>query len=155
MIKIGSEIPGFTIVDSAKKTITDESIKGKTTLILFFPFAFTGTCTKELCSVRDDIERYNNLMVDVIGVSTDSLYTLAKYKEEQGLNFTLASDFNKEMSNAFGALYETFSFGMKGVSKRAAFVVDKAGKIQYAEVLENAGDLPDFEAINSLLEKLK
>ena len=154
MLTIGSKVPEFNIVDSEKQPLTNETIAGKRTLILFFPAAFTGVCTKELCSVRDDLARYNNMNVNVIGVSTDTLFTLAKYKEEQGLNFTLGADYNKEMCAAFGASYDTFVFGMKGTARRAAFIVDTDGTIQYAEVLESAGDLPNFEAIHSTLEKL-
>ncbi|MBL7922988.1 MAG: peroxiredoxin [Bacteroidia bacterium] len=154
MLKVGSRVPAFTVYDSEKQIITNETILGKSTLFLFFPAAFTSTCTKELCAVRDDLARYNALHVSVIGVSTDALFSLARYKEEQGLNFRLASDFNKEMSEAFGALYETFVYGMKGVSRRAAFIVDPQGIVQYAEVLESAGDLPDFNAIQARLEEL-
>ncbi len=113
--------------------------------------AFTGTCTKELCSVRDNISQYNNSNAEVIGISVDSIYTLAKYKEEQQLNFTLLSDFNKEASTAYGSLYPTFGFDMQGVSKRSAFVIDKDGVVQYAEVLENASEIPNFEAIQKAL----
>ena len=94
-LSIGSNVPAFTVVDSEKQTITNESIKGQATLILFFPAAFTGVCTKELCSVRDDIAKYNSAKVNVIGISTDTLFTLAKFKQDQELNFTLASDYNK------------------------------------------------------------
>lgn len=119
--------------------------------MLFFPQAFTSVCTKELCSIRDNIAQYNNVNAQVFGISVDSIFTLAKFKEEQKLNFPLLSDFNKEASQAYGALYENWIFDMKGVSKRSAFVIDEAGIIQYAEVLENAGDLPNFEAIESAL----
>jgi peroxiredoxin len=94
---------------------------------------------------------FNNIDAQVLGISVDSLYTLAKFKEEQGLNFPLLSDFNKEVSKAYGALYDEFSYGMKGVSKRASFVIDRRGIIQYADVLANASDLPNFEAIQSAL----
>ncbi|MBS1935710.1 MAG: redoxin domain-containing protein, partial [Bacteroidetes bacterium] len=87
-------------------------------------------------------------------ISVDSLYTLAKFKEAQHLNFPLLSDFNKEVSSAYGALYEQFGFDMKGVSKRAAFVLDKTGIVKYTEVLEKASDLPDFNAINRVLAEL-
>ena len=90
----------------------------------------------------------------MLGISVDSVFTLKKYKEEQGLNFPLLSDFNKEVSSAYGSLYEAWIFDMKGVSKRSAFVIDKEGVIRYAEVLENAGDLPDFERINQALSSL-
>ena len=90
----------------------------------------------------------------VLGISVDSLFTLDKFKAEQNLNFPLLSDFNKEVSASYGALYDTFVLGMKGVSKRSAFVVDKKGVIQYAEVLESAGDIPNFVAIKEVLSKL-
>lgn len=155
MLSIGSKTPSFSIVDTAKQVITDETLIGQPTLILFFPFAFTSVCTAELCSVRDDISRYDSLNVRVIGVSTDSPFTLAKFKADQNLNFTLASDYNKGMIAAFHAKYEEFGPGLKGVARRAAFVVDAEGVIRYAEVLESAGDLPDFNAINSVLDSLK
>ena len=123
-------------------------------LLLFFPLAFTGVCTKELCSVRDNIAAYNNVNAKVFGISVDSPQTLARFREEQHLNFPLLSDFNKEASASYGCLYDAFIGWMKGVSKRSAFIVDKEGIIQYAEVLENAGDLPDFDKINKTLSSL-
>ena len=123
-------------------------------MILFFPQAFTGVCTTELCSVRDSLAQYESLNTEVLAISVDSIFTLAKFKETQGFNFRLLSDFNKEVSASYGALYDTFVFGMKGVSRRAAFVVDGTGHIRYAQVLESAGDLPDFEAVKATLEKL-
>ena len=146
-IEIGQQAPDFTLYDSEKKQVTLSELKGQNVLMLFFPFAFTSTCTKELCSVRDNITWYNDVNAKVLGISVDSLHTLAKYKEEQKLNFTLLSDFNKEVSAAYGSLYETFSYNMKGVSKRSAFVVDKDGIVRYAEILENAGEIPQFEKI--------
>jgi peroxiredoxin len=152
-LKVDTTIPSFSITDTDKHAITEHNLKGKTTLLLFFPLAFTSTCTKELCSVRDDLARYNNLNVRVIGISTDSFFSLAKYKEEQHLNFTLASDYNKDMAAAFGCLYDNF-YGMHGVAKRAAFIVDGSLKVCYVEVLENASDIPDFNAINSIINSL-
>jgi peroxiredoxin len=152
-LTIGSAIPSFSITDTDKHAITEHHLKGKITLLLFFPLAFTSTCTKELCAVRDDLSRYNNLHVRVIGISTDSFFALAKYKEEQQLNFTLASDYNKDMAAAFGCLYDNF-YGMHGVAKRAAFVIDGNLNVCYAEVLENASDIPDFNAINTILNTL-
>jgi peroxiredoxin len=130
-------------------------LKGHNVVLLFFPLAFTSTCTTELCSVRDNIGFYNNVNAKVLGISVDSLHTLAKYKAEQQLNFTLLSDFNKEVSVAYGSLYEMFGYNMKGVSKRSAFVIDKQGIIRYAEVLENASEIPDFNSIDKILTQLK
>ena len=153
-ITIGQSAPDFKLFNTEKQEISLSSLKGKNVLLLFYPLAFTGTCTKELCSVRDDIASYNNADAVVLGISVDSLFTQGKFKEEQKINFDLLSDFNKEASAAYGSLYSDFVFGMKGVSKRSAFVVDKEGKIRYAEVLESAGDLPNFEAIKAFLASL-
>ena len=153
-IQIGQAAPDFTLFDSDKKEITLSELKGQPVLLLFFPLAFTSTCTTELCSVRDNIGWYNNLNAKVFGISVDALHTLAKYKEDQQLNFTLLSDFNKDVSRLYESIYEQFGYNMKGVSKRSAFVIDKEGIIQYAEVLENAGEIPDFNKIKIALEKI-
>ena len=155
LIQTGQVAPDFTLYDSEKKQVTLSEQKGKNVLLLFFPLAFTSTCTKELCSVRDNISFYNNANAEIFGISVDSLHTLAKYKEEQHLNFTLLSDFNKEVSAMYGSLYEQFGYGMKGVSKRSAFVIDREGIVKYAEVLEKAGDIPDFESITATLAGLR
>jgi peroxiredoxin len=154
-IEIGQPAPGFTLYDSTKNKITLSDMKGQNVLILFFPLAFTSTCTAELCSIRDNISFYNNVNAKVFGISVDSLYTLAKYKADQNLNFTLLSDFNKDVSSLYGSLYEMFGYNMKGVSKRSAFVIDKDGIIRYAEVLENAGEQPNFKNLTLILEGLK
>jgi len=150
-IEIGQPAPDFTLYDSEKKQVSLNDLKGQNILLLFFPLAFTSTCTKELCFVRDNISWYNNINAKVLAISVDSLHTLAKYKEEQKLNFTLLSDFNKEVSTAYSSIYEMFGYNMKGVSKRSAFVVDKKGIIRYTEVLENASEIPDFNAIRQIL----
>jgi glutaredoxin-dependent peroxiredoxin len=154
LLQIGEKAPEFTLFDSDKNKVSLEDQKGKNVLLLFFPLAFTRTCTAELCSIRDNIASYNAVQAKVFGISVDSLYTLAKFKVEQNLNFSLLSDFNKEVSHSYGVLYETFSYGMKGVSKRAAFVIDKQGNIQYVEVLENSSEQPDFDRINKKLAEL-
>jgi peroxiredoxin len=153
-LSIGQPAPGFTLFDSDKNKVSLSDYNGKNVLLLFYPQAFTSVCTKELCAVRDDIGRYNNANAAVLGISVDSVFTLAKYKEDQQYNFTLLSDFNREVSALFGALYTDWIFDMKGVSKRAAFIVDKNGMLAYAEVLENAGEIPDFNAINEKLAGL-
>ncbi|MDQ6755835.1 MAG: redoxin domain-containing protein [Bacteroidota bacterium] len=150
-IEIGTKAPEFSLYSSDKRKVSLSDFRGKNVLLLFFPLAFTGTCTKELCSVRDNISLYNNANAEVLGISVDSLYTLAKYKEDQRLNFTLLSDFNKEVSEMYDSLYPVFGFEMKGVGKRSAFVIDKEGMIRYVEVLENASEIPDFAAIEKAL----
>ena len=152
-IETGTKAPEFSLYNSEKIKVSLSDYKGRNVLLLFFPLAFTGTCTIELCSVRDNISQYNNSNAEVIGISVDSVYTLAKYKEEQHLNFQLLSDFNKEVSTAYGSIYQTFGFDMQGVGKRSAFVIDMEGFVQYAEILENAKDIPDFEAIQKVLSQ--
>ena len=153
-IAIGQTAPDFTLYDSEKNKVTLSELKGQPVLLLFFPLAFTSVCTKEICSVRDNIGLYTTVNAKVFGISVDALQTLAKFKEDQHLNFTLLSDFNKEASRAYGSIYELFGFNMKGVSKRSAFVIDKDGIVRYAEVLENAGEVPDFEKIQDCLNSL-
>lgn len=150
----GQQAPDFSLYDSDKNKVTLSDLKGHNVLLLFFPAAFTGTCTKELCSVRDNIGIYNDADAKVFGISVDMVYSLAKYKEEQNLNFSLLSDFNKEVSAAYGCLYDTFSFEMKGVSKRASFIIDKSRILRYVEVLDKATDLPNFNVINKTLQSL-
>jgi peroxiredoxin len=153
-IQVGQQAPDFTLRDTEKNKVALSGNKGKNVVLLFFPLAFTSVCTTELCSVRDNISLYNNANAIVYGISVDSLYTLKKFKEEQNLNFELLSDFNKEVSAAYDTIYETFSNDMKGVSKRSAFVIDKDGIVRYAEVLENAGEVPDFDAIQKTVASL-
>lgn len=151
----GTKAPNFKLVNTNKQEVELQAQQGKNVVLLFFPLAFTGTCTAELCSVRDNMGVYEELDATVYGISVDSLFALGKFKEEQKFQFDLLSDFNKEVSTAYGCLYSEFVFGMKGVSKRSAFVIDKQGTIQYAEVLEKASDLPNFEKIKDCLAQLK
>ncbi len=109
-IEVGSIAPEFSLYDTEKNKVSLSNYKGKNILLLFFPLAFTGTCTKELCGVRDNISQYNKFNAQILAISVDSLYTLAKYKEEQNLNFPLLSDFNKDVSEAYGSLYKIFGF---------------------------------------------
>lgn len=154
-VTVGAKAPAFSLMNTEKQKVSLEDFKGQNLVILFFPLAFTSTCTAELCSIRDNIATYNSLNTAVVGISVDSPYTLGKFKAEQNLNFQLLSDFNKEVSPAYGAFYDHFMLDLKGVSKRAAFVVDKDGVIRYAEVLDIAKDLPDFEAVKSTLSSLQ
>ena len=154
-LQIGEAAPEFTLYDTDKNKVTLSDYRGKNILLLFFPQAFTGVCTMELCAIRDDIGRYSNINAAVIGISVDSVFTLKKYKDDYKYNFPLFSDFNREVSALYGAIYTNWILDMKGVSKRAAFIVDKDGMIAYAEVLENADEMPDFVAINEKIGSLR
>jgi glutaredoxin-dependent peroxiredoxin len=155
MVHVNQPAPEFALYNTDKKLVRLSEWKGKNVVLLFIPFAFTGTCTKELCAVRDDISYYDNLNAVVFGISVDTPYSLAKFKEEQKLNMDLLSDFNKEAMQTYDTMYEVFgAMQFRGVAKRSAFVIDKNGILRYAEVLENAGEIPDFGKIKACLESL-
>lgn len=154
MIQVGQPAPDFSLYDSEKNKVNLSDQKGKNVVLLFFPQAFTSVCTKELCSVRDSISQFNETNAQVFGISVDSVFTLARFKEDQKLNFPLLSDFNKDVSARYDSLISEFVLDMKGVSKRSAFVIDKEGVIRYAEILDKVSDVPDFEAIQNTLNAL-
>ncbi|WDF56528.1 redoxin domain-containing protein [Mucilaginibacter sp. KACC 22063] len=151
-LQTGQPAPQFTLVSSELKEVSLSDFKGQKVVIHFFPMAFTGVCTTQLCTMRDSFGYYEGLNAQILGISVDSPFTLAKFKEENNYQFPLLSDFNKTVSEAYGALYNEFVFGLKGVSKRAAFVIDENQQVIYAEVLESAGDLPNFEAIAEIVK---
>jgi glutaredoxin-dependent peroxiredoxin len=155
MISVGQPAPDFSLFSSEKTKVSLQDFKGKNVLVLFFPQAFTSVCTAELCSVRDNMHQYADLNVQAIGISVDSVFTLAKFKEEQQYNFPLLSDFNKEVSGAYGSLYADWILDMKGVSKRSAFLIDREGVVRYAEVLDNPGEQPNFQAIQEAISALQ
>jgi peroxiredoxin len=154
MLKIGDKAPAFRLFSDAKEEVSLANYQGKNLVLLFFPVAFTSVCTEELCQMRDQLAEYNSMGSEVVAISVDSPFTLERYKKDQQLNFPLLSDFNKETSRAYNSLYQDFVMGMKGVSKRSAFVIDKDGVIRYAEVLDNAGEMPNFEAVKETLNNL-
>jgi len=150
----GDIAPSFTLKNTEGEDVSISDYNSKNVVVLFFPLAFTGVCTTELCHMRDNLAKYSSLDAQILAISVDSPFTLKKFKEENNLTFPLLSDFNKEVSTNYGAIYDEFVMGLKGVSKRAAFLVDKKGKIQHIEVLENAGNLPNFSALEDALSIL-
>ena len=152
-IQVGQQAPDFTLFSDEKKQVKLSDCRGKNVVLNFFPAAFTGVCTAQLCDARDNMKKYESLNAEVLGISVDSVFTLAKFKAENDYNFPLLSDFNKDVSKEYHAFIENFVLGMKGVSARASFVIDTEGVVVYAEVLPNAGELPNFAAIRQSLEK--
>lgn len=153
-LTIGQPAPDFTLFDTEKQEVSLSGFKGKNVVLLFFPQAFTGVCTEELCSTRDNIGVYEGLDAQVLAISVDSIFTLGKFKEDQQFNFPLLSDFNKEVSRKYGAIFEDWILNMKGVSKRSVFIIDKEGVLRYSEVLESAGDMPDFAKAQEALKSM-
>jgi peroxiredoxin len=153
-IEVGKKAPDFTLKSESGEEITlSEELKNTNVVLLFFPLAFSGVCTKEMCYTRDHLEQFNNVNAKILGISVDSFFTLKEFKKVHELNFNLLSDFNKEVSKTYETIYDEF-FGMHGVSKRSAFVIGKDGMVRYQEVLEDAGEQPDFNTITKTLSEL-
>ena len=152
-IQVGQKAPDFALKTNKMKDFKLSDLQGqKNAVLLFVPLAFTGVCTKEFCSVRDNINSLQNESTQVVGISVDSPFSLDAWAAKEGYNFPLLSDFNKEVSAAYGSLYENL-LGFRGVSKRSAFVVDKNSIVQYAWVSEDAGKMPELDPIRECLQK--
>ena len=154
-LKEGDTAPDFTLTDTSGNQVTLQDLQNKSdgdVLLTFFPLAFSSVCTDELCTMRDNMKFYDSLNTTVAGISIDSFFTLKEFKKANNLKLPLLSDFNKDASKAYGVLYEDF-FGMKGVSKRSVFIIGNDGKIRYSEILEDSGKLPDFNAIQKVLQE--
>lgn len=153
-MNIGEKAPNFTLYNPEKQPITLEGLRGQNVLLHFFPAAFTGTCTAQLCNARDNMEMYTKLNCKVIGISVDMPFSLGEFKKQQGLTFDLLSDFNKTVIKDYDMIHENFVCDLHNVAKRGAFVIDKEGIIRYAEVCPTLGDQPNYSAIKSCLESL-
>ncbi len=153
MPTVGQKAPDFTLVGTDLKPIQLADYKGKNVVLLFFPLAYTSVCTTEMCMARDDQSQYAELNAEVIGVSVDSPFVLKKFAEENKLNFPLGSDFNKNVAEAYDTLFEGDFLGMSRFAKRSAFVIDREGILQYAEITDGKS-LPDFEKIRTVLSTI-
>jgi len=155
-IPVGSKAPDFTL---KSKTPADVEVKlsnnfgKKNTVLLFFPLAFTGVCTKEMCDITSGLGAYSNLNAEVIGVSVDSPFAQAAWAQKEKIGITLASDLNKTVTKAYDVVFPMLA-GVGDTSARAAFVIDKNGVVQYSEQTPTPKDLPNFEAVKAALSKL-
>lgn len=154
-LAIGTKAPDFKLPNTDKKEISLSDFAGKNLIIHFFPAAFTGVCTAQMCSNRDDLSYYGGLNASVVGVSVDMLFSLGVFKTQNQINFDLLSDFNKDMIKAYDMVQATFAAGYRDVARRGVVVVDKDGVVQYVEVTENPGVQVNFEALKAAVEKLK
>jgi peroxiredoxin len=150
---VGSKAPDFTLMNENREPVSLSSQKGHPVVLAFFPAAFSGTCTKELCTFRDSMAKLNSAKAQVYGISVDTFFTLAAFKKDQNLNFPLLSDFNKDVIQAYGA-YNPDMIGLKGIAKRSTFVIDKDGIIRHAEVLDDARNEPNYDKVFEALAKL-
>ena len=150
---VGSKAPDFTLMNENREPVTLSSQKGHPVVLAFFPAAFSGVCTKELCTFRDAMAKLNNAKAQVYGISVDTFFTLAAFKKDQNLNFPLLSDFNKDVIQAYGA-FNPDMIGLKGIAKRATFVIDKDGVVRHAEVLDDARNEPNYDKVFETLSRL-
>lgn len=151
---VGSTAPDFSLAPGpGPDRVTLSELRGAPVVLLFYPLAFSGTCTDEMCRMAEDWSRWSELDATVLGISVDSPYVSRRFARETGISFTLLSDFDKTASSAFGVLYPEF-YGLHGVAKRSAFVVDAEGTIAYAWVSEDADALPPFQEIRQVVRTL-
>ncbi|MGA9117090.1 MAG: peroxiredoxin [Bacteroidota bacterium] len=154
-LKTGDTAPGFTLVDTDRNPRSLKDFAGRKTVLAFYPGAFTGVCTKEMCALRDAMSVLNTLQAQVVGISVDSPFANKAFAEQNRLTFPLLSDHTREVSRTYGGVHADFA-GVKGyeVSKRAVYVLDAKGAIRLAWVTENPGVEPDYAEIRRLLESI-
>lgn len=153
-LSVGSKAPNFTLKSKTAEGLKDVSLSaGKPTVLLFFPLAFTGVCTQELCDITAGLSSYSDLNADVIGISVDSPFAQEAWAQKENIGITLVSDLNKETTKAYDVLFPGLA-GIGDTSARAAFVIDKDGVIQYSEQTPTPKDLPNFEAVKAALASL-
>jgi len=142
-LNVGSKAPDFTLMNQDRQPVSLRDLQGAPVVLAFFPAAFSSVCTKELCTFRDSLGELNGARAQVLGISVDSFFALKAFQDREHLNFPLLSDFNKEVIRDYGVFNEDM-IGLKGIAKRAVFVVDGAGVVRYREVLEDARYEPDY-----------
>jgi peroxiredoxin len=159
-LKAGDKAPDFTLpsLNPLSPDVSNVSLSSykdqKDVLLLFFPQAFTGVCTKEMCTMSEGLDFFNDLNVQVLGISVDGTFVQKAFAEKYNIKVPLLSDYNREVTPKFGVLRPEFAHGMKNTSERAAFLIDKTGTIKYAEILDNPGELPNFDAIRESIKHL-
>ena len=153
MIDTGKKAPNFTLPNTKKENIALESFRGKNVVLAFYPGAFTGVCTTEMCDVSQGINAFKSLNAEVIGISVDSPFAQEAWAQKENIQVTLVSDLNKEVTRAYGVEFKGLA-GIGDTSARAAFVIDKNGVVQYAEQTPTPKDLPNFEAVKAALAQL-
>jgi peroxiredoxin len=150
-VAVGAQAPDFTLMDQDRQPVTLAAHRGRPVVLAFFPAAFSSVCTKELCTFRDSLAKLNNTSAQVFGISVDTFFALKAFQTHERLTFPLLSDFNKQVIREYG-VYMDDMIGLKGVAKRAVFVLDRNGIVRHTEVLEDARNEPSYEkAIDVLL----
>ena len=150
---VGSKAPDFTLMNQDREPVTLSQLKGRPVVLAFFPAAFSSVCQKEMCTFRDSMSQLDKANAQVLGISTDTFFALKAFQDQQKLNFPLLSDFNKQVIRDYGVFNEDM-IGLKGIAKRAVFVIDKDGSVRHREVLEDARNEPDYDKVFAALASL-
>jgi peroxiredoxin len=150
---VGSIAPDFTLVNQDREPVTLSQLRGRPVVLAFFPAAFSSVCTKELCTFRDGMSGLEKAKAQVFGISVDSFFALKAFHDQQGFKFALLSDFNKQVIRDYGVFNEDM-IGLKGIAKRAVFVLDAHGVVRYREVLEDARNEPDYQKVYDTLASM-
>jgi glutaredoxin-dependent peroxiredoxin len=152
-IDVGSKAPDFTLTNQDRQPVTLSAQRGRPVVLAFFPAAFSSVCTKELCTFRDSLARLNEAKAQVYGISVDTFFALKAFHDDQKLTFPLLSDFNKQAIRDYGVFNDDM-IGLKGIAKRAVFVIDSDGIVRHREVLEDARNEPDYDKVFATLATL-
>ena len=153
VVDVGTTAPDFTLSNQDREMVTLSALRGRPVVLVFFPAAFSGTCSKELCTFRDGMGRLNAASAQVLGISVDTFFTLKAFQDSQNLAFPLLCDFNKQVIRQYGVFNEDM-IGLKGIAKRSVFVIDAAGVVRHREVLDDARNEPDYEKVFTVLATL-
>jgi glutaredoxin-dependent peroxiredoxin len=153
-VDVGAKAPDFTLPNQDREPVTlSEQLKKGPVVLAFFPAAFSGVCTKEMCTFRDSASELNRVSAQVLGISVDTFFAQKAWADAEKLNFPLLSDFNKDVIRKYGVVNPDM-IGLKDISKRAVFVIDRAGTVRHAEVLDDARNEPDYKKVTQALASL-
>ena len=152
-VDVGSKAPDFTLTDQDRRPVTLSAERGRPVVLAFFPAAFSSVCAKELCTFRDHLAELNRGKAKVYGISVDTFFALKAFQTDQKISFPLLSDFNKQVIRDYGVFNEDM-IGLKGIAKRAVFVLDRDGIVRHREVLDDARNEPDYQKVFDVLAAL-
>jgi glutaredoxin-dependent peroxiredoxin len=152
-VEVGNEAPDAVLVNGERKQVKISDLRGKPVVLAFFPAAFTGTCTKEMCHFRDDLSRFNALSAQVVGISADTPFVLNEFAKQNHLTFPLLSDFNHYAMKAYGVYDANFNGILDGIAKRSVFVIDKNGKVVYRWVSGVPGTEPPYDEVEAAVKQ--
>ena len=152
-LDVGSKAPDFTLTNQDREPVSLSQQRGHPVVVAFFPAAFSSVCEKELCTFRDSMAQLNRANARVLGISVDTFFSLKAFRDQQRLTFPLLSDFNKQVIRDYGVFNEDM-IGLKGIAKRAVFVIDQDGTIRHREVLDDARNEPNYQKVFDTLASL-